>query len=379
MPTMEWPHAWSVPSPGTTSGVCDGDRFPGPTWPSGLHLLSSGGSSHWWPLGKEGTGFFRHAPAQLLSRQSTRDRASRSWYGGDTTPHQAEGEAWRTHQDGDHRHKLKDVPCTRTDSVATRAESLRLVKDAGGDSQIEHRVDVSSFSPQPPPSHLGNAEAPLQQTAGPATIPGMWMPTVEARGMEQPDGERAVCAGRLRGTPHTGPHRRRTDYFTARRQSPAKPRRRQRNTRSKQLTLFYLNMNGGRLERKWEELFEILGKENVVVAGFVETHLRNAETPPPHRGYVWEGLNRHGSERKGGGMGCLIKLGSQWERRCPDCSEHMWLTGCIGQLHVAFGLVYLWTGRESSQHHTQTLECMEKDLQTLGLPAIIVGDFNAHI
>lgn len=138
-------------------------------------------------------------------------------------------------------------------------------------------------------------------------------------------------------------------------------------------------MNGGRLERKWEELFEILDKENVVVAGFVETHLRNVETPPPHRGYVWEGLNRQGGERKGGGMGCLIKLGSQWERRCPDCSEHMWLTGYIGQLQVAFGLVYLWTGRESSQHNSETLACMEKDLQTLGLPAVIVGDFNAHL
>lgn len=78
-------------------------------------------------------------------------------------------------------------------------------------------------------------------------------------------------------------------------------------------------------------------------------------------------------------MGCFIKLGAQWERHCPTCSEHMWLIGYIGKLRVAFGLVYLWMGKESSQRNTQTLACMERDLESLGIPAMIVGDFNAHI
>ncbi|KAH7932035.1 hypothetical protein HPB52_024978 [Rhipicephalus sanguineus] len=57
----------------------------------------------------------------------------------------------------------------------------------------------------------------------------------------------------------------------------------------------------------------------------------------------------------------------------------MWMKGTLGNLELAIGLVYLWTGADSYQKNVETLGCVERDIQTIGLPTIIIGDFNAHI
>lgn len=156
-------------------------------------------------------------------------------------------------------------------------------------------------------------------------------------------------------------------------------KRRRCRRKGKQDMVFYLNLQGGRKEAKWEELFLLLQKENVTVACLTETHLRDEETPPPNRQFVWSGLNRTKGERKGGGLGFLTKVDTQWDRVQRDCEEHMWLTGEIGGVEIALGLVYLWTGREVHQRNTETLACLEKDITQINRPVVVVGDFNAHI
>ncbi|KAH7976495.1 hypothetical protein HPB52_014702 [Rhipicephalus sanguineus] len=138
-------------------------------------------------------------------------------------------------------------------------------------------------------------------------------------------------------------------------------------------------MRGGRNEGKWEQLFGILQRENVVLTCLAETHLRDSETPPPNEHFVWMGLNRVKGDRKGGGLGFLSRVGSKWERARATCQEHMWITGYIGDVKVALGLVYLWTGKNSYDRNIEILGCMERDIYELEMPVVVLGDFNAHI
>ncbi|KAL1485946.1 hypothetical protein MTO96_047160 [Rhipicephalus appendiculatus] len=143
--------------------------------------------------------------------------------------------------------------------------------------------------------------------------------------------------------------------------------------KGKQDMVFYLNLRGGRKAAKWEELFLLLQKENVTVACLAETHLRGEETPPPNRQFIWLGLNRTKGGKKG--LGFRTKVDTQWDRVQGDCEEHMWLTGQIGGVEIALGLVYLWTGRDVHQRNIETLACLEKDITQLNRPVVIVGGF----
>lgn len=110
-------------------------------------------------------------------------------------------------------------------------------------------------------------------------------------------------------------------------------KRRQRKKGRGTLSIFYLNMHGGRREPNWEELYGIMDSEGIDVVGLVETHLRDSETPLEHSGYIWEGLN--------------------WQ--------------------------YLWTGIAAYAKNLEILACLEEDMEHFNLPVIIVGDFNAHM
>lgn len=46
-------------------------------------------------------------------------------------------------------------------------------------------------------------------------------------------------------------------------------------------------------------------------------------------------------------MGFMYRSDMQWERTLQECTEHMWMTGGMGNLKLAVGLVYLWTGADS--------------------------------
>ncbi|KAG0419142.1 hypothetical protein HPB47_004331 [Ixodes persulcatus] len=55
------------------------------------------------------------------------------------------------------------------------------------------------------------------------------------------------------------------------------------------------------------------------------------------------------------------------------------MTGKIGKKKVAVGIVYLWTVNKSEEANKAQLTCLQKDVEELNLPTIILGDFNAHI
>lgn len=66
-------------------------------------------------------------------------------------------------------------------------------------------------------------------------------------------------------------------------------------------------MQGGRSRGKWDEIEEQLQRDRFLVYGVVETYLRDMEEPPCIPGYTWIGCNRKHGERKGGGIGALVK------------------------------------------------------------------------
>ncbi|KAL1445116.1 hypothetical protein MTO96_029336 [Rhipicephalus appendiculatus] len=117
----------------------------------------------------------------------------------------------------------------------------------------------------------------------------------------------------------------------------------------------------------------------MVLACLEEIHLPDSETPPPNEHLMWMGLNRVKGDCNGGGLGFFSKVCSKWERACETCQEHMRITGYIGGVKVAPGLVYLWTGKCSYKRNIEILGCMERDISELDMQVVILGDFNAHI
>ncbi|KAL1481374.1 hypothetical protein MTO96_034512 [Rhipicephalus appendiculatus] len=113
----------------------------------------------------------------------------------------------------------------------------------------------------------------------------------------------------------------------------------------------------------------------MVLACLAETHLRDSETPPPNEQFIWMRLNTVKADRKGGGLGFLSKVGSKWERARETCQEHMWITGYIGGVKVALGLVYLWTGKGSYQRNIEILGSMQRDISELDMPVVILEGF----
>lgn len=73
-----------------------------------------------------------------------------------------------------------------------------------------------------------------------------------------------------------------------------------------------------------------LEKEEIDVYALTETHLRDMEEPPVMDDYVWVGCNRAAGERKGGGVGMLIRRGGNWQRENQGCKEHLWVSGTVG-------------------------------------------------
>lgn len=139
-------------------------------------------------------------------------------------------------------------------------------------------------------------------------------------------------------------------------------------------------MQGGRNRIKWDEIAEQLQTEHFQVYGVAETHLRDEEEPPFIAGYTWVGCNRKREERRGGGLGALVK-GQDWERVRESCSEHMWLKGTVGNVETILGVVYLKTGNGSKEENAEHFKCMAKDIREVAMKReiIILGDMNAHL
>lgn len=79
------------------------------------------------------------------------------------------------------------------------------------------------------------------------------------------------------------------------------------------------------------------------------------------------------TERRRSGVGALGNVDAQWERVPTECSAH------ICGKRVALGVVDMWIGKGAEGENRELFECVTQDVETVSLPCIVVGDFNAHI
>lgn len=124
-------------------------------------------------------------------------------------------------------------------------------------------------------------------------------------------------------------------------------------------------MQGGRKQEKWMEIQTQLEKEEIDVYALTETHLRDMEEPPVMDDYVWVGCNRAAGERKGGGVGMLIRRGGNWQRENQGCKEHLWVSGTVGGKKTRLGVAYLWTGNDAREQNKEWVDCLRKDIKNL--------------
>ena len=66
----------------------------------------------------------------------------------------------------------------------------------------------------------------------------------------------------------------------------------------------------------------------------------------------------------------------------PECNEHLWIIGTLGNNKVAVGVVYM--GREGlvESWNDQIISCLEDDIgywQRMDREVVLIGDFNAHV
>ncbi|KAH7942821.1 hypothetical protein HPB52_001603 [Rhipicephalus sanguineus] len=80
--------------------------------------------------------------------------------------------------------------------------------------------------------------------------------------------------------------------------------------------------------------------EHILLYAVAETHLRELEEPPIHADWRWEGKNRAGHGRKGGGVGFLWRREQKWQREDRDCADHLWMTGDLMGIPVPVCVVY---------------------------------------
>lgn len=140
-------------------------------------------------------------------------------------------------------------------------------------------------------------------------------------------------------------------------------------------------MQGGRKPGKWVEIQNQLEREEINVYALAETHLRDLEAPPVIDNYVWEGCNRTSGMKKGGGVGMLIKQGTDWQRVHESCKEHLWVKGTIAGKNTWLGVAYLWTGSGVREANEEMINCLKRDINEFkgSGEVILVGDMNAHI
>lgn len=143
----------------------------------------------------------------------------------------------------------------------------------------------------------------------------------------------------------------------------------------------FLNLNGGRRELKWTELYRTLREDDISLFAVAETHLRELEEPPAHSDWCWAGCNRAGQGRKGGGIGFLWRRDLQWRRQEGACSDHLWVFGDLRGIPVAVCVVYLAVNTKHRDENVQSLECVRRDARQWATDRelIILGDFNGHL
>ncbi|KAM7306105.1 receptor-type tyrosine-protein phosphatase N2 [Ixodes scapularis] len=156
-------------------------------------------------------------------------------------------------------------------------------------------------------------------------------------------------------------------------------RRKHQNTVTERVE--FLNLQGARREQKWQELYQAMDTESIVLFGVAETHLRDLEEPHIHPDWQWTGCNRQEGQRKGRGVGVLCHSSASWQRENKTCQDHIWVTGELLQYPVAVCVVYLAVGNSREDENQASVTCIASDAKTpgVGKNILIMGDFNGHL
>ncbi|KAH7985912.1 hypothetical protein HPB49_026218 [Dermacentor silvarum] len=129
-------------------------------------------------------------------------------------------------------------------------------------------------------------------------------------------------------------------------------------------------MHGARKRSKWEELYQMLDAEDMLLYAVAETHLLGIEEPPVDLKWQWAGCNRVQGARKGGGVGILWRsdAGNIWTKLEGPCNEHMWLAGSILGMPVIMAVLYLSVDRGQNVENQDIIQ-----------EVLVMGDFNGHV
>ncbi|KAH7980847.1 hypothetical protein HPB49_019628 [Dermacentor silvarum] len=142
-------------------------------------------------------------------------------------------------------------------------------------------------------------------------------------------------------------------------------------------------MHGARKRSKWEELYQMLDAEDMLLYAVAETHLLGIEEPPVDLKWQWAGCNRVQGARKGGGVGILWRsdAGNIWTKLEGPCNEHMWLAGSILGMPVIMAVLYLSVDRGQNVENQDIIQCIAEHVGCWGSnrEVLVMGDFNGHV
>ena len=127
------------------------------------------------------------------------------------------------------------------------------------------------------------------------------------------------------------------------------------------------------------------------IIALTETHVREGEQDllEVPEGYSFAGKGRNIGQRKGGGVGFLVRKDVRWHRIHTGADEENdvkseidWLGVESQRNKIAIGVVYV--GREGlpDEWNDQIYELMRTQVnavQEQGYDVMVVGDFNGHI
>ncbi|KAH8036697.1 hypothetical protein HPB51_003949 [Rhipicephalus microplus] len=158
-------------------------------------------------------------------------------------------------------------------------------------------------------------------------------------------------------------------------------RHRRSRKKNEDIHVGFLNLHGARTASKWEELYQMMGDEDIEIYAVAETHLRVMEEPPVHKSWQWAGLNRSGQSRKGGGLGFLWKTRSAWKKLDSPCGEHMWVEGYLQGLAVLVGVAYFAVSAGADAGNSRMAQCIREDVARWAnqREVLIMGGFNGHL
>ena len=152
----------------------------------------------------------------------------------------------------------------------------------------------------------------------------------------------------------------------------------------------YINCRG--YKGKVADVGDIIEGEKIDIVALVETHIRKEEEGmmPSPEGYELICKGRENGQKKGGGVGFLVRKGVKWHIIRHDSwdndsvvrNEMQWIGIETNGNKVAIGVVYVGHEGLPDEWNDQVYDRMRmitSHVQQQGYKVIIAGDFNGHI